>query len=270
MSAFRELEHSGWNSAADEYDGAFARLTTQSIPALLEAVGAGPGVRLLDVACGPGYVAAEAARRGAKVTGLDFSASMLRIARARNPGITFVEGDAQALDFPDASFDAVTMNFGALHLDDPDLAIREAGRVLAPGGRFGFTVWAPPEQTAAFRIVLGAVARCGRADVALPPGPPFFQFSDPMRALDALKQAGLVQVRTRIIDQTWRFGAAGELFDCMMSGTVRTAALLKAQTAAEREAIRAAIEQDIAGFAVAGGGYALPMPSVLSSARKPG
>ena len=270
MSAFRDLEHSGWNSAADEYDGAFARLTTQSIPALLEAVGAGPGVRLLDVACGPGYVAAEAARRGAKVTGLDFSASMLKIARARNAGITFVEGDAQSLGFPDGAFDAVTMNFGALHLDDPDRAIREAGRVLAPGGRFGFTVWAPPEQTAAFRIVLGAVAKFGRADVPLPPGPPFFQFSDPARAKQALEQAGLTDVHTRTIEQSWRFEAASELFDCMMSGTVRTAALLKAQTDGERKAISAAIEKEIASFAAVGGGYALPMPSVLSSARKPG
>lgn len=270
MSAFRDLEHRGWNSAADEYDGAFARLTTQCVASLLDAVKAAPGVRLLDVACGPGYVAAEAAKRGAKVVGLDFSASMLKIARARLPTVEFVEGDAQALGFPDAAFDAVTMNFGALHLDDPDRAIREAGRVLAPGGRFAFTVWAPPEQTAAFRIVLGAVARCGRADVPLPPGPPFFQFSDPVRARQVLEQAGLTEVSTQTIDQTWHFGAAHELFEAMMSGTVRTAALLKAQTEAERKAIAAAIAQDIAAFAVPGGGYALPMPAVLSSARKPG
>lgn len=270
MSAFRDLEHRGWNSAADEYDGAFARLTTQSVPSLLDAVGAGPRVRLLDVACGPGYVAGEAAKRGAKVVGLDFSTSMLKIARARQPAIEFVEGDAQSLGFPDASFDAVTMNYGALHLDDPDKAICEAARVLAPGGRFGFTVWAPPEQTAAFRIVLGAVARCGRADVALPPGPPFFQFADAARARQALEQAGLTEVQTQTVQQTWRFGAVHELFEAMMSGTVRTAALLKAQTEAERRAIAVAIEQDIAAFAVEGGGYVLPMPAVLSSARKPG
>ncbi len=269
MSAFRDLEHRGWNAAASEYDGAFARLTSQSAPAMLKAVEAGPGVRLLDLACGPGYVTAEAAKRGAKVLGLDFSASMLELARRLNPGMEFVEGDAESLQFADVSFDAVTMNFGVLHLDHPEKAMCEAARVLAPGGRFAFTVWAPPEQTSAFRIVLGAVARSGKADVPLPPGPPFFQFSDPVVSKKALEAAGLVDVQVQTIAQTWRFAKPSELFDTMMAGTVRTAALLKAQTPQALAAIRQAIEQDMSAFA-SEGGYAMPMPSVLSSARKPG
>lgn len=269
MSAFRELEHRGWNSAAREYDDAFARLTSQSISALMEAVQAGPGKRLLDIACGPGYVAAEAARRGAKVVGLDFSASMLELARHRNPGIEFHEGDAEALPMPDASFDAVTMNFGILHLDHPEKALAEAARVLAPGGRFAFTVWALPEQTAAFRIVLGAVARCGKADVPLPPGPPFFQYSDAAVSKAALEAVGLVDVQVSTVPQGWRFKTSTELFEAMLAGTVRTAALLKAQTPEALAAIGEAIRKDVEGFA-ADGGYELPMPSVLSAARKPG
>lgn len=268
MSAFRDLEHRGWNAAAGEYDGAFARLTSQSIPAMLEAVDAGPGVRLLDLACGPGYVTARAAKRGAKVIGLDFSVSMLDLARSRNPGLEFVEGDAESLTFADASFDAVTMNFGVLHLDHPEKALAEAARVLAPGGRFAFTVWAPPEQTAAFRIVLGAVARCGKADVPLPPGPPFFQYSDATFSKRALEWAGLTDVQVITVPQTWRFSKQGDLFASMMAGTVRTAALLKAQTPEALDAIGAAIGQDMAPFA-SDGGYGLPMPSVLSSGRKP-
>lgn len=267
MSAFRDLEHKGWNAAASDYDGAFARLTSQSVPAMLEAVGAGQGVRLLDLACGPGYVTAEAARRGAKVLGLDFSASMLDIARRLHPGLEFVEGDAESLKLADASFDAVTMNFGVLHLDHPEKAIAEAARVLAPGGRFAFTVWAPPEQTAAFRIVLGAVSRCGKADVPLPPGPPFFQFSDAAVSKKALEAAGLGDTQVITIPQTWRFAKSSDLFDTMMAGTVRTAALLKAQTPPALEAIRDAIEQEMTAFKSADG-YALPMPSVLSSGRK--
>ena len=269
MSAFRDLEHTGWNAAAGDYDGAFARLTSQSVPSMLDAVKAGPGVRLLDIACGPGYVTAEAAKRGAKVLGLDFSASMLALARKFHPGLEFVEGDAESLKLADASFDAVSMNFGVLHLDHPDKALAEVSRVLAPGGRFGFTVWAPPEQTAAFRIVLGAVARCGNPTVPLPPGPPFFQYADPQVSKAALEAVGLTDVQVKTIPQTWHFAHANDLFDCMLAGTVRTAALLKAQTPEALKAIGEAISAEMVAFKT-DKGYGLPMPSVLTSGRKPG
>ncbi|HKY91499.1 MAG TPA: methyltransferase domain-containing protein, partial [Nevskiaceae bacterium] len=203
MSAFKDLEHAGWTTAVGDYDAAFARLTSQSVPAMLDAVKAGPGVRLLDVACGPGYVAGEAARRGARVVGIDFSSTMVALARARFPEIDFREGDAEALDLPDAAFDAVTMNFGLLHLDRPQAALAQAARVLVRGGRFAFTVWAPPEETAAFRIALGAVARCGNPNVALPPGPPFFQFADAAVASQALERAGFTSPRVERVPQVW-------------------------------------------------------------------
>lgn len=268
MSAFRDLEHAGWTSATADYDDAFSRLTTQSVPALLEAVRAGPGVRLLDIACGPGHGTAEGAKRGARATGLDFSATMLALARSRHPSLEFVEGDAEKLPFPDASFDAVTMNYGLLHLDRPDTALAEAARVLAPGGRFAFTVWAPPDQARAFGIVLGAVARHGNPNVPLPPGPPFFRFSDPAEAARSLSAAGLVATGTTMVPQHWSFGRAGELFDAMLAGTVRTAALLKAQAPQALREIAGAIEIEVASYRQADGGFALPMPSVLSGGRK--
>lgn len=268
-SAFRELEKSGWESAANEYDAGFGRLTTQSIGPMLDALGVAAGHALLDVACGPGYLAAEAARRGAAVTGLDFSAAMVELARQRNPGLRFQEGDAQALPYPDASFDAVTMNFGLLHLDQPERALAEAARVLKPGGRCGFTVWAPPPQTAAFRIILGAVEKHGRGDVPLPPGPPFFRYSDEATAKQALRDAGLADVKVTIVPQTWRFDRPEQLFEAMLHGTVRSAALLRAQTPQALEIVRAAIIAEAEKFAT-DNGIELPMPSVLVTAAKPG
>jgi ubiquinone/menaquinone biosynthesis C-methylase UbiE len=138
-AAFREFEHAGWEVNVAEYEDAFARLTRQAIGPLLEAVNARQGIRLLDVATGPGYVAAAAAARGARVTGIDFSAPMVARARDLNPAVEFQVGDAEALSFPDASFDAVVMNFGILHLARPERAMSEAARVLRPGGRFAFT-----------------------------------------------------------------------------------------------------------------------------------
>ncbi len=130
MQTFHSFEQSGWQRAAGRYGDAFGGLTSQTIPRLLAAANVSPGTRLLDVASGPGYVAAAAASAGASAVGVDFSSEMVRLAAARYPGIVFQEGDAEALAFPDESFDAVTLNFGVLHLARPDAALAEARRVL--------------------------------------------------------------------------------------------------------------------------------------------
>ena len=144
-SEFHAFERAGWESIPQAYQDAFGALTTQAIGPLLDAARVGPGVQVLDVATGPGYVAGAAVGRGATVVGIDFSAPMLAEARRHHPGIDFQAGDAAALPFPDASFDAVVMSFGLLHLDCPDRALAEAHRALRTGGRLAFTVWARPE-----------------------------------------------------------------------------------------------------------------------------
>ena len=156
-NVFKDFERAGWESVVAEYDCSFGSLTTQAIEPLLDSVKVTAGVRLLDVASGPGYVAAAAAKLGAVVIGVDFSARMIAEAKRRYPAIEFRQGDAEALPFPDASFDAVVMNFGILHLGRPDQALCEACRVLRVGGRFGFTAWAKPVETAGFGITLGAI-----------------------------------------------------------------------------------------------------------------
>ena len=99
----------------------------------LAAVGA--GMRALDVATGTGDLAIELASRGAEVTGMDFAPAMLEVARAKAPSIAFEEGDALALRYDDAEFDAVTVGFGARNFADLDAGLREMARVTRPGGR---------------------------------------------------------------------------------------------------------------------------------------
>jgi demethylmenaquinone methyltransferase / 2-methoxy-6-polyprenyl-1,4-benzoquinol methylase len=95
----------------------------------------GPGARALDVATGTGDLAVELARRGAEVTGLDFSERMLELARAKCPQIEWVEGNALELSFADEEFDAVTVGFGARNFSDLDRGLSEMVRVAKPGGR---------------------------------------------------------------------------------------------------------------------------------------
>ena len=188
--AFHDFEHAGWERAAQYYGDAFGMLTSQTAPALLDAVSAARGARLLDVATGPGFIAQAAADRGAEVVGLDFASAMVAEARLRHPTVTFREGDAEALPFADATFDAAVMNFGLLHLARPDAAIAEARRVLRAGGRYAFTVWASPERAVAFGLALRAIEEFGNARVPLPEGPPFFRFSDERATRTTLASAG--------------------------------------------------------------------------------
>jgi demethylmenaquinone methyltransferase/2-methoxy-6-polyprenyl-1,4-benzoquinol methylase len=95
----------------------------------------GPGSTALDVATGTGDLAIELARRGAEVTGSDFAPGMLEIARQKAPGLRFEEGDALKLAYPDDSFDAVTVGFGARNFADLDRGLGEMARVTRPGGR---------------------------------------------------------------------------------------------------------------------------------------
>ncbi len=101
---------------------------------------------VLDVAAGPGNVAVELRDRGAEhVTALDLSYNMLAEgARRGHDGISWVNGDAMTLPFPDASFDAVTISFGLRNVPDPEHALREFGRVTRPGGRLVVCEFAAP------------------------------------------------------------------------------------------------------------------------------
>ena len=137
---FSEFERAGWERAAARYEECWTD-TALFVGPLLDAVAVRPGSRLLDIACGPGYVSEAAAARGARPVGVDVAEAMVERARRRCPGLSFVVGDALQLPFPDTSFDAVTMNFGILHVSRPEVALAEAGRVLAAGGRFAFTTW---------------------------------------------------------------------------------------------------------------------------------
>jgi SAM-dependent methyltransferase len=268
-TTFREFEHRAWQGVVKLYEDHFGALTAQCIEPLLDGVKVRAGDYLLDIATGPGHIAAAAARRGAKVTGLDFSSAMIAEASALHPGIAFREGDAGNLPFADASFDVVVIGFGILHFPDPDRALREAFRVLRNGGRFGLSVWTGPDRAAGFGIIMRAVEKHGSTDAGLPPGPPFFRFSDVAECGSAIAAAGFADVAIIENPQTWRFPSAGAFFDGISASTVRTAALLRAQTPENLAEIRAEAQREAGKFAVAGGSIELPMPALVARARKP-
>lgn len=265
---FRSFERSGWESIPDSYHEAFGQLTNQTIAALLDAARAKMGVKFLDIATGPGYVAAEAAKRGATVLGIDFSKAMVEQARRLHADLDFREGDAEALPLGNGLFDSAAMNFGILHLGHPEKALVEAHRILRSSGRFAFSVWCNPKETIGFGIVLRAVEAHGEPRVDLPEGPPFFRYSDPPECERSLIAAGFEAPTVTKVSQVWRLPPGDGLFNAMLDSTVRTAGLLRAQKPTVlnkiREAMRAAVEKYTKRGVVS-----LPMPALVASAIKP-
>ena len=114
--------------------------------------------RVLDVGTGTGWAARRLAERGVRVTGVDFAPDMLaaakEIASAREFDITFDLGDAEALPYPDASFDAVMSSFGIMFAQRPEDAAAEIARVCKPGGRIAIATWTPDSNVfEMFRIM---------------------------------------------------------------------------------------------------------------------
>lgn len=103
---------------------------------ILERFDAAPGMRVLDLATGVGAMAGELLRRypGIELTGVELRASQLEHARANHPGATYVQADAAHLPFPDGHFDRIHCSWLLEHVRDPLPILREALRVLKPGG----------------------------------------------------------------------------------------------------------------------------------------
>ncbi len=267
VNAFKEFERSGWQDAVEGFTRLHLPTTAQAAGPLLDAVAAGPGTRLLDVASGPGELAAAAAARGAAATGVDFAAAMVAKARERHPDLEFREGDAEALPFEDGGFDAVTCSFGLLHFPEPDKAIAEAHRVLASGGRYAFTVWSTPDKVQYFGLVLGAVFEHGDPDVPLPAGPDVFRFSDPEECKRTLTAAGFVDAEARELPLSGTY-TVEEVVESVYSGTVRTRAMVMAQEEDVRRRIDQAIVENVKPLEK-DGRVELAMPAVMASGRKP-
>jgi SAM-dependent methyltransferase len=267
LDSYRNFEQKGWGEVASGYSDYHAAVTAQAADALLDAVAAGPGMEILDVACGPGVVAAAAAARSAKAVGIDFAESMIAEAKRRYPDVVFKPDDAESLSFDDSTFNAVVCNFGMLHFAEPDKAIAEAFRVLRPGGHYAFTVWQTPDKVQYLGVVTGAVMAHGNLDVDVPAAPPPFRFSEPEEAKRTLTSRGFADITTGEVT-CYAKGTVDELIGSLYSGTVRSKALAEAQTPEARKKIHAAIEENAKPF-TKDGIVTLAMPAIVASGRKP-
>jgi SAM-dependent methyltransferase len=266
--AFKSFESERWGAKAGTYDLLTGRVTAQFVEPLLDAVAAEDGIRVLDLATGPGHLAGAAATRGASATGIDIAEGMLERAARSHPEARFLRADAEELPFADASFDAVVGAFLLNHLTRPEAAMGEVARVLAPGGRAAFTVWERPPRSRLITL-LGEATRAAGVEPAgeVPEGPDSFRFAgeDELDAL--LRGAGLAHVRVETIDVFHEGDDAEELWRGLLGGSVRGAGLVEAQAEPTRQRIRAEFDSLVEALR-RGDGYAIPAAAKLASATK--
>ena len=206
MREYENPDH--WDAAARHYETTAHPFTAQYAEDALARVALTPAAHVLDVAAGTGALALAAARTGAQVTATDFSPGM--VARIAAAGLANVDArvmDGQALDLPDASFDAAFSIFGVIMFPDWRRGLAEMARVTRPGGHGVVATW--QDRGAATFLLLGQLRRTlfpERAGMTMPEA--VRAFSDPADFARELVAAGLRDPRIEAVTHDYKLDVA--------------------------------------------------------------
>jgi SAM-dependent methyltransferase len=240
ISAAAEVQRRLWGTDPQAWADLAEAHNRPLFEAVLDAAGAGPGTRLLDVGCGSGLTLVLARERGALPSGVDISPGLLGIARDRLPHADLREADMESLPFGDAAFDSVTGVNAFQFAGDPRRALREAARVTRPGGRVVASLFAAPErsQGTVAHEAMSALIPPGQAGDHAP-----YALSAPGNLEAALGDAGLRAAGNGEVVCQWRYADMDEAVRALLcsAGGARAAEAVGPQ--AVREALRPALAQ---------------------------
>jgi SAM-dependent methyltransferase len=173
---------------------------------------------------------------------------MIEVARERIPGGDFWVGDMESLPWPDGSFDAVTAFNAFQFARNPVTPLGEARRVLAPGGKLGMVIWAPPNESQQPRV-MAVIAALAPPQPPGAPGP--FALSAPGMAESVLEKAGLRVIDRGDVPEVIEYPEADAACRSMMAGSAGVRAI---QHSGE-ERVRQAILERLEEFRVASSGF---------------
>lgn len=202
----KERQRNNWKSAAEGWRRRDALLRIGAAPVtdrMLDLSGISSGSRLLDIASGtgePAITAAQIVGETGKVIGTDLVDEMLVVAREKTTSmnlnnIEFHCIDAESLDYPTASFDAVTIRWGLMFMPQPQDCLTAAHNALKQNGRISLACWAAPEKNPFISVLLKTLSQYMDIPVPPPGTPGIFSFADPERLHDVLASTGYDNIK---------------------------------------------------------------------------
>jgi SAM-dependent methyltransferase len=269
LDAYREQSLATWGEVAPAWEIRrewLMNITGQVNAWLVEKADPQPGQTFLEIAAGTGdlgLLVAERVGEAGRVISSDFSAKMLDVARRNGEarGLTQVEYlllDAERMELDSASVDGVVCRWGYMLMADPAAALKETRRVLRSGEPLAFAVWTTPDRNP--WAALPAMTLVQRGHVPPPePGPPgMFALGDPARISELVTQAGFSEPELEEIEFEFTYADLDDFWDSLTRLAGSFARAIKELPAAEVEATRDAIAQNVGPWRNEDGSYTVP------------
>lgn len=260
---YKAVQRQNWDAAAPAWERWADRIEESSRDVsrtLMELARVQSGQRALDIASATGEPALTIARHvgpAGHVVATDQSSRMLAAARSRAAAqrlqnLEFQEVDAEALDFPEGSFDAATCRFGLMFLPDPAGSLQRIHRCLRPGGWFATAIWDAPPRVPMIGVAMNLASQM--FEIPPPPGAPnLFSLSPPGVLEQAFTDAGFADVHAQAAQMDIGFPSGEEYADFVLDTAAPLAAILERQPAERQEEFRQRLAQAAGQYAAANG-----------------
>jgi len=277
VEEFRRVSRERWEAAAEGWGSRREQLQAASMPIsqwMVEQIRAQPGHTVLELAAGPGdtgFLAAELVAPGGRLISTDGAEAMVEVARARAQDLGIANAEfrtmeAEWIDLPAASVDAVLCRWGYMLLADPEAALRETRRVLKPGGRVALAVWDAPERNPWSTISNEEMLARGLIEPPPPGTPGPFVLGDRDRVAELLDAAGFQDVVVEAIDFAFRAASKDEFWSMMSELSPSAREILGKLSPADHYALREGIDARLEPYAVEGGALVVPARALVAAA----